>query len=416
MKWLPYAPVFWILALGAGALAALSPDSRIMGLVAMGGFGIAALAGWFETNRQIEKAQAEKAALEGEIESLESQVVRHRDALDDLAEGIDASIFLLDPGLKILYFNSLADEFFRIGDREGEPLGSVTLSNELAELAEAVVQTGKPQEREVALHHPRQRIVQARCWAEEYGEDRLFLKLRDVTELRHLETVRRDFVANVSHELRTPMTTIRAMAETLEEPDCDEDLQKKYLDRIIREIDRLTRITDDLLTLSIAESGTVQRTKCDFAEIVGTVAQQLEKKAAAKGLAMETDRPKSLSLFANETQLAQIAFNLIDNAINYTVEGKVTVHLADVGGQAVLTVSDTGIGISSEHLNRIFERFYRVDKGRSRASGGTGLGLAIVKHLAELHGGTVKVESLLNRGSTFSVLLPLPKGDTHPPL
>lgn len=410
-----YAPILGVLALVAGVVGIFWAESRPVAAIGVIGFGLAALVGWLETARQLDRAQEEAARVAADIKSLESQVVRHRDALDDLAEGIDASIFLLSPSLKILYYNSKADEFFRIGDREGDPLGSVTLSNELVELVESVVESGQPHEREVALHHPRYRIVQARCWAEEFGEDRLFLKLGDVTELRHLETVRRDFVANVSHELRTPMTTIRAMAETLEEPDNEPELQGKYLERIIREVDRLTRITDDLLTLSIAESGTVQRGRCDLAGIVGAVSQQLEEKAKGKGLTLQWESPKSLGMLANETQLTQIVFNLIDNAINYTTEGSVKVKLSEIDGQAVLTVADTGLGIASEHLNRIFERFYRVDKGRSRASGGTGLGLAIVKHLAELHGGKVKVESLLNRGSTFTVLMPLPKGENHLP-
>jgi len=411
--WVRFTPLLLVLAFCAGALGLIVPALSSYGALGLVGFGIFGLLGMVELRRRTAIVGEKAEELKSEVLGLESEVVRHRDALDDLADGLDAMIFLVDVNFRLLYANSRADEFFKIGDRDGDLLRAITLSNELDELVAAVSKSRTGTSREIVLRHPRERIVQAQCWPEEFGQDRLFLSLRDVTELRHLETVRRDFVANVSHELRTPMTTIRAMAETLEEGEDDAELRVRYLGKIIREVDRLTRITDDLLTLSIAESGTVQRVECDLAEIAGSVCTQLEKKAKEKGLAMEVNRMKSLPFEGNETQLSQIVFNLVDNAINYSAEGTVRVTLSDGDGFATLVVADSGIGISSEHLPRIFERFYRVDKGRSRASGGTGLGLAIVKHLIELHGGDVSVESALNRGTTFTVRLPLPKVDTH---
>lgn len=395
-----------LLALVAGAVGFLVPEARGLAMAGVFGFGIASLLGWVETARRYDAGVQEEKRLQSDIQGLESEVVRHRDALDDLADGLDAMIFLLDPSLRLLYANSRASEFFGVEDRDGEMLKAITLSDDLDQLTSEVARSRTGASREVVLHHPRMRIVQAQCWPEELGQDRLFLSLRDVTELRHLETVRRDFVANVSHELRTPMTTIRAMAETLEEGEDDAELRERYLGKIIREVDRLTRITDDLLTLSIAESGKVQKDLCEFGDIVQSVASQLEKKAAEKGLKLTIERDGVGLVEGNETQLTQIAVNLIDNAINYTVEGEVSVVLRDAESGVELEVRDTGLGVSSEHLPRIFERFYRVDKGRSRASGGTGLGLAIVKHLVELHSGEVWVESALNRGSTFGVRFP----------
>jgi two-component system, OmpR family, phosphate regulon sensor histidine kinase PhoR len=413
LNWVRFTPFLLVLALCAGALGIFVPSLSSYGALGLVGFGIFGLLGLVEVRRRSLVIQERTEELKSEVLGLESEVVRHRDALDDLADGLDAMIFLVDVNFRLLYANSRADEFFKIGDRDGDLLRAITLSNELDEVVAAVSKTRTGLSREIVLRHPRERIVQAQCWPEEFGQDRLFLSLRDVTELRHLETVRRDFVANVSHELRTPMTTIRAMAETLEEGEDDVELRERYLGKIIREVDRLTRITDDLLTLSIAESGVVQRVECDLSEIAGSVCYQLEKKAKEKGMAIEVNRPKSLPFEGNETQITQIVFNLVDNAINYSTDGVVRVGLAEENGFAILTIADSGIGISSEHLPRIFERFYRVDKGRSRASGGTGLGLAIVKHLIELHGGDVSVESALNRGTTFTVRLPLPKVDIH---
>ncbi|MFM9873140.1 MAG: sensor histidine kinase [Fimbriimonadaceae bacterium] len=414
MDWVRFTPILLVLALFAGAAGIFVRDYSSYGALGLVTFGIFGLLGLVELRRRGATAGEKAQELQSEVLGLESEVVRHRDALDDLADGLDAMIFLVDTNMRLLYANSRADEFFKIGDRDGDLLRAITLSNELDDLVGEVSRSREGLSREVILRHPRERTVQAQCWPEEFGQDRLFLSLRDVTELRHLETVRRDFVANVSHELRTPMTTIRAMAETLEEGEDDVELRERYLGKIIREVDRLTRITDDLLTLSIAESGTVQRADCDLSEIVGSVCHQLEKKAKEKGMSLKVSRPKLMPFEGNETQLTQIVFNLVDNAINYSVEGVVRVSLGEESGRAVFVVADGGIGISSEHLPRIFERFYRVDKGRSRASGGTGLGLAIVKHLIELHGGDVSVESALNRGTTFTVRLPLPKVGSHP--
>lgn len=411
MDWLKFAPVFGGLAIVAGAVGLLVPEAKSLALVAIALFGFAGLVGWIQTSRQLSAAKDELGSLERERMQLEAEVARHRDALDDLADGLDSLIFLLDREQRILYANRQAQQLLRLNQPKGEILKTATLSSELSELVESVNSTGDSVAREITLRHPTERVFQARVWHEGYGHERVFLSLHDVTDLRRLETVRRDFVANVSHELRTPMTTIRAMAETLEESADDAELQSRYLGKIIREVDRLTRITDDLLTLSIAEGGTVSKTECDFDEVAASVVTQLESKAREKGLALSFQKNGEYVVQANETQLTQIVFNLVDNALNYTSEGSVSVALSGEDGEAVLTVTDTGIGIASEHQPRIFERFYRVDKGRSRASGGTGLGLAIVRHLAELHGGSVSVQSELNRGTTFMVRIPLAKVD-----
>ena len=341
-------------------------------------------------------------------EAAEIEASRHRDALDDLAEGLEVLIFLTDLSGKIIYANERACHYFQFEDPVGHVVLAVTMSSEIVDLVSKVAETGKPAHAEVNFRHPEERAGIVHVWQESYGHRRLFVTIYDISELRRLERVRSDFVANVSHELRTPMTTIRAMAETIQDNDpADEALRDRYLVKIIREVDRLTHITDDLLALSSVESGRTEKIESDVAEIIRAVVQQLNLKAKEKGLAIGYQAPTALMALVNPTQLSQVAMNLIDNAINYTSEGEINVALTSDDDSFQLQVRDTGVGIAQDHLHRVFERFYRVDKGRSRATGGTGLGLAIVKNIAEAHGGTVSAESALHHGSTFTVTMPL---------
>jgi two-component system phosphate regulon sensor histidine kinase PhoR len=239
-------------------------------------------------------------------------------------------------------------------------------------------------------------------------EDNVALWIADVSDIRRLETVRRDFVGNVSHELRTPMASIRAMAETIEDdPEITIQERDQYLDKIIAEVDRLTLLSEDLLTLAAAETKPAEQSEVDLADIARYAVQQMEGHAAAKNLSVQIDAPASQPALGDRPQLIQVAVNLLQNAIRYTNMGGAKVRVYEDGHEAVLEVSDTGIGIGREHLPRIFERFYRVDAARSSETGGTGLGLAIVRHITEGLGGRVEVESELGKGSTFRVRLPL---------
>jgi len=236
----------------------------------------------------------------------------------------------------------------------------------------------------------------------------VFVSVYEITELRRLERIRQDFVANVSHELRTPMTIIRSMAETLvdDEPSVS-SRSTKYLNTIISEVDRLSMISQDLLILSAAESNPVRKQMCDIAEVFKGVVQQLETKSSEKGIYLDYKGPNQSIIEANTSQMTQVALNLVDNAIKYTTAGEIHVQLETGESSVRISVKDTGIGIPSDQIKRIFERFYRIDRARSRATGGTGLGLSIVKHIVEAHGGTVIVDSALNIGSTFIVELPI---------
>jgi signal transduction histidine kinase len=237
----------------------------------------------------------------------------------------------------------------------------------------------------------------------------VLLVLRDVTEARRLESVRRDFVANASHELKTPVASIRAAAETLRAVASeDPGAVAGFAERIEREAVRLSRIVSDLLDLSRLEAGPEAEAE-DVAldallrEEVERVRPAAEEAGVALTLAAEPTPP----VRGSARDLALMARNLLENAIAYTrAGGRVDVAVRAEEGEVVLTVADTGIGIPSRDLDRIFERFYRVDRARSRETGGTGLGLSIVRHVVENHRGTVRVRSELGRGSTFEVRLP----------
>ncbi len=235
------------------------------------------------------------------------------------------------------------------------------------------------------------------------------LALFDVTPIRRLEAVRRDFVANVSHELRTPLTIIAGFAETLASSDVPAGKRKEFANLIQSNAARMQRLVDDLLDLSRIESGgwTPKPMVLDAQEAIREVVAQLSEAAQLKGLTIEQSiAPDAPLVFADPTALRQIIFNLLENAIRYTSEGTVTVSVVGDGLGVRIAVQDTGIGIPPEHLPRIFERFYRVDPGRSREKGGTGLGLSIVRHMAEAHGGSVSATSIPGRGTAVSIFLP----------
>jgi signal transduction histidine kinase len=227
--------------------------------------------------------------------------------------------------------------------------------------------------------------------------------------LESLESVRRDFVANVSHELRTPLTVVSGFAETLAEDDLNNATRKEFAGMIVTNTKRMQRIVDDLLDLSRIESGgwIPKPEQLDLAESVREALTTLSPAVPDGGPAIRTYIPAAAATaYADRTAVRQIISNLVANAIRHTPEGIITIFSERDPHGVWLGVRDTGEGISEEHVSRIFERFYRVDSGRSREQGGTGLGLAIVKHMTEAHGGRVRATSRLGEGTSIAVLLP----------
>lgn len=247
-----------------------------------------------------------------------------------------------------------------------------------------------------------------RATARPVGDGSVLIVVRDITDSRRLDAVRRDFVANASHELKTPVASIRAAAETLHDAASDDPRAvRRFAEQLEHEAIRLQRIVADLLDLSRLETGSDLDGSVQLDTVARDEVTRLEGPARDADLALRLEAGNVPPVRGSERDLALLVRNLVDNAIRNTRPGgDVTVRIGPDDGRVRMSVADTGVGIPTRDLSRVFERFYRVDRARSRETGGTGLGLAIVKHVAENHGGGVEVDSELGRGSTFTVTLP----------
>jgi two-component system, OmpR family, phosphate regulon sensor histidine kinase PhoR len=326
------------------------------------------------------------------------------DLVAGLLESLNEAVLVVDPADRVVRINAAARELFGVSD-------PVPFATEKLPRARAVHQTlrtaldGKPAEIEEVEIKLRRVTLSARPLK---GGGAVLAAL-DLSPVRKLEQVRRDFVANVSHELRTPLTVVRGFAETLADDDLSPDARREFTAKIAANTSRMQRIVDDLLDLSRIESGgwVPQPSRVDFRALASEVLAQSGTQASAKHLLLEVKvAPGAEVVHADRVALTQTLANLVDNAIRHTSEGTVTVFAEPANDGVWIGVRDTGGGIPREHLPRIFERFYRADPGRSRDSGGTGLGLAIVKHLVEAHGGVVAAESDVGRGTTVRAFFP----------
>ncbi len=232
--------------------------------------------------------------------------------------------------------------------------------------------------------------------------------VRDVTGARRTEQLRRDFVANASHELKTPVASIVGLASALEVAVGDAEATRRFISMMGREAQRLSALVTDLLDLSRLESGAGPLHRLDLGPLASERCEKLQPEAHAAGVDLACDITPGIEVMGRSSDVGQMVENLLHNAVRYTPSGgRVRLSVGRDGNHAVVEVADTGIGIPAEDIPRVFERFYRVDVARDRSTGGTGLGLAIVRHVAETHGGDVRVSSRLGRGSTFTVRLPL---------
>lgn len=242
------------------------------------------------------------------------------------------------------------------------------------------------------------------------GADSVLVILHDLTDVRRHELNQKEFVANVSHELKTPITAVRTTAEALlAGAKNDEDFVDRFLNSIIAESDRLSVLIEDLLDIARRDSGITrtERSHCAMIDIINRAVRVILPQADQKNIQINVDVPEDLIGYCDEAQAVQMVRNLIDNAVKYTSEGgRVSASVSRQGSDITIKVADNGIGIPHGEVDRIFERFYRIDKARSRRLGGTGLGLAIVKDIVESHDGKISVETQLGKGSTFIVTLP----------
>jgi two-component system phosphate regulon sensor histidine kinase PhoR len=361
---------------------------------------------------RIRRLEEKLAPLRQRADEAFAELQHYRSLLQHVMESLQDAVLLVTAEGTVTSANPAAMRLLGEG-LLGQTLLQRTLCYDLNLLLTRCVQTQRAQHAELRFNHPAPRTVFVRILPlpthPHAAESAYLVVLTDISELRRLEQVRRDFVANVSHELRTPLASIRATAEALlDTPPADADTQRRFLNTIVQQTARLTRMTEDLLVLAQAEARPIpQAQEVNLHAVVRSLLEQLRSQAEEAEVSVTADIPEDFTVCAQRDHLEQVLWNLMDNAIKYNRRGgqvHVRAHKTIDGSEIV--VEDTGIGIPNEHLDRIFERFYRVDKARSRAKGGTGLGLSIVKHLVEAHGGRVWVESELNVGSRFGFVLP----------
>lgn len=347
-------------------------------------------------------------------ERIEQQMLTladQREKLDTILQSMGEGLVVLQPDGTILLANtSFLRSFSLSGSPAGRKLAEVCRNPDL--LAIHAEQRAVGQELFRELHLPMPGITFLTHWVPLGQQEGTVAVFHDISEIKRLETVRQDFVANVSHELRTPVTVIKGYAETLLNGVLHDDpaTAHTFVTTIHDHAERLSNLIRDLLSLSKIEASAERPTMVplDLHEVVAPVSTLLAGKAAAKELTVEINIADGFPAIAgNRHYLEQVLFNLLDNAIAYTpAGGRVTITASRDQERIRIDVADTGMGISPEHLPRIFERFYRVDPSRSREQGGTGLGLAIVKHIVQMHGGEISVQSAPGKGSTFTVALP----------
>ena len=362
-----------------------------------------------------QRRDASNVALEQALTKALSEteaVVGQRDRLLAVLDELGQGVLVLDADGIEVFRNPAAERYREARHSDAVVAGAldVLVSRALA---------GERCERELQLFGPPRAVVHLSAVPIGTADRPLGVAafVADVSEVHRIESVRRDFVANVSHELKTPIGALEVLAETLAAED-DPSVTRPLADRIVKEAERLARIVDDLLDLSLIETQEApRRSPVPLEVLVDDSVDQLRPAAAAAGINLQVHPGVTGALVAcDRRQVVSAIANLIDNAVKYSEPGSpVTVSTALVGDTVEVVVRDSGIGIPGRDLERIFERFYRVDQARSRATGGTGLGLAIVRHVARAHGGDITVESIEGQGSTFRFVLPLEPDSTAVP-
>ncbi|WP_128660346.1 two-component system histidine kinase PnpS [Paenibacillus sp. 598K] len=361
-------------------------------------------------------------SLQGQMRQLKQNESRLESVLDNMINGI----VMIDRDGMIVLLNRMAEEVLGFSAKElvGRHFAEAKQQYELSQIIQEGLEERENIREEIPFYYPDERLLEIHLvpvfhTREEFGG--VLLVLRDVTEIRRLERMRSEFVANVSHELKTPIAAVKGFAETLLGGAVnDPATANSFLQIIYDESERLNRLIGDILELSKVESRRIplQLSPVEMSSFVARTMEFISAEASRKHIQLDMAVEEGIYVEADEDRLHQIMINLLANGVNYTPEGgKVTVSVEPISHPGMsdtddydairIRIADTGIGIPKKDLPRIFERFYRVDKARSRSSGGTGLGLSIVKHLVELHKGTITVDSSPGVGSTFTIDLPV---------
>jgi len=341
----------------------------------------------------------------------------HRDQLRAVLDGMVEGVIAVDDRQRVLLVNDAVCNMFGVEEAAllGRPVWEQIRHPKLQAWVSDAVSQSEPVGGEVRVLAPAQRVLMVRAVGlsrPQHQTGGAVVVVTDMSEVRRLENVRQEFVANASHELKTPLASIKACVETLLDGAMDDlEARQRFLTSINDQAERLDNLVRDMLALTRIETGESQRDvrPTPLESVVATCLVRHRQAAERKQMHVTADgSPSGVMLLADEESLEEIFDNLIDNAIKYTNDGgQVTVRWQVIGRDCAIDVEDTGIGIPQSHLTRIFERFYRVDRARSRELGGTGLGLSIVNHLVETLGGKISVTSRLGKGSKFTVQLPL---------
>lgn len=348
--------------------------------------------------------------LENKIKEIEIQNQHLKAILESMVEGI----IVTDRVGHIISINHAVEQIFNITkqDSQGKLLLEVIRNNDISDIPAEVLRSGKFLSRELLLVWPVNKTFQidASPVFEKGSVSGCLLVIHDVTQIRILETIRRDFVANVSHELKTPLTSIKGFVETLLEGALDDKENSRHFLQIINDhADRLSNLINDLLDLSHLESGELrlEKTEVNLRDLAQDILSSFKSQLNKKSVTAKNDLPKDLLVRIDKDKMGQVLANLVDNAIKFNHEnGSLKIYSQDANNEIKIIIEDSGIGIPERDMPRIFERFYRVDKARSRELGGTGLGLSIVRHIIELHGGSVGVRSTEGLGSKFWFTIP----------
>ena len=347
---------------------------------------------------------ARKANFDLQLASLNSTNARLSTMLEQLTDGV----LITDANGMIQFANPAAQKLFEIPDAVGHSITEVVRQHQLVDAWRRCQKTGEMQSETVELPAHRQ-FLQLIAIPDTHAGGSLLL-IQDLTRVRRLETVRRDFVSNVSHELRTPLASLKALTETLQDGALTDPVAgPRFLGRISTEVDALTQMAQELLDLSRIESGQVELILAPLAarDLITSAADRMKMQAERAGLKLSVKCGDELrNIRADRSRLEQVLVNLIHNAVKFTKPGgEISLEAEAVTGGIEFTVRDSGVGIPIESLSRIFERFYRVDA--SRTGSGTGLGLSISKHIIEAHGGRIWAESSEGRGSSFYFMIPI---------
>ncbi|MBA9087397.1 two-component system phosphate regulon sensor histidine kinase PhoR [Fontibacillus solani] len=363
-------------------------------------------------------------AINGMADSLQQQLKQihdNEDLMQSVLANMTGGLLMVDSDGTVVLINRAAEQILHMKDDQivGKTYNALKRNYEFMKFVEEGVNLKEYIREERHVYDPEELILQfdgVPMFEDQGGYRGMLFLLQDVTDIRRLEAMRSEFVANVSHELKTPIAAVKGFAETLLAGGVDdEETKRSFLQIIYDEGDRLNRLIGDILELSKIESkrAPLEYVPVNLKELFDSINEVLLPAASKKSIQMHQGIKEHLYIEGDEDRLRQIFMNLLSNAISYTLEGgrvKVEAEIVNIGEEdekVLISVKDTGMGIPKKDLPRIFERFYRVDKARSRSSGGTGLGLSIVKHLVELHHGTIRVESKVGEGSAFIVELPI---------